>query len=228
MAKRPVFLPKMEGHPYVESIEIEFRWHPGFSVSQARKSIESLHKAARKQNVFQILEISGKAELPLGKSLSAFNLILDTPSGNPISVECAFQGSKVFEEGGPYHDLYSVSSREAKTDKRLRNSGEVVAFNYFGEEYPNEPQTAFYDWLYMTALRQVEPSPIQELKRFDGFSDIAFNPRRSINCQARAAAMFVALSHCEPDYPQILGNWDSYIETVAGTKEESLAEKTDQ
>ncbi len=228
MAKRPLYLPEFDGAPYVESRLIEFRWYPGFSTLQAQKSIRSLHRAAEEQGFFPILEISGKSKSLLGKSLSAFNLTLETPDGHSLSVECAFQGSKVFEGGGPYHDLYSVSSREAKTDKRLRNSGEVVAFNYFGEEYPNEPQTAFYDWLYMTALRQVEPSPIQELKRFDGFSDIAFNPRRSINCQARAAAMFVALCHCEPDYPQILGNWDSYIETVAGTKEESLTEQTDQ
>ncbi len=226
MAKRPLYLPKFDGAPYVESRLIEFRWYPGFSTLQAQKSIRSLHRAAEEQGFFPILEISGKSKSLLGKSLSAFNLTLETPDGHSLSVECAFQGSKVFEGGGPYYDLYSVSSREAKTDKRLRNSGEVVAFDYFGREFPNEPQTAFYDWLYMTALRQMEPSPIQELRRFDGFSDIAFNPRRSINCQARAAAMFVALSRCVAKFAQFLDNWDTYIRTVSGTKRQSLAEQT--
>ena len=68
--------------------------------------------------------------------------------------ECAYQGSKVFENGGPYHELYLVSSQEAKTDDRLRNSGALVAFNFCGESFPIEPKTAFYDWLYMTALCQ--------------------------------------------------------------------------
>ena len=226
MAKRPLYLPKFDGAPYVESRLIEFRWYPGFSTLHAQKSIRSLHKAAEKQGFFPILEISGKSKSQLGNSLSAFNLTLETPDGHSLSVECAFQGSKVFESGGPYHDLYSVSSREAKTDERLRNSGNVKGFNYFGEEFPNEPQTAFYDWLYMTALHQMEPSPLKNLDKFKGFSDIAFNPRLSINCQARSAAAFVALNHSVQDFVKVLGNWDSYIRAVTGKKEQALVEKT--
>ena len=33
-----------------------------------------------------------------------------------------------------------------------------------------------------------------QLEAFQGFSDIAFNPDRSLNCQARAVALFVSLS----------------------------------
>ena len=226
MAKRPVFSPKIDGLPYVDEILIEFRWHPGFSVSQARKSIRSLHKEAEMQGVFPILEISGKSESPLGKSLSAFELTLDTPSGQTTSVESAFQGSKVFERDGPFHELYSVSGREAKTDRRLRNSGEVVAFNFFGKEFPIEPQTAFYDWIYMTALSQLESSPVRKLEQYKAFSDIAFNPKLSINCQARSAAVFVALNHCMPDMVQNLSNWDSYMQIITGSKKLSSAEQS--
>ena len=110
MAKRPIFTPDLSGFPYVKVVDIEFKWYPGFVKSQLQKSIVSLHESAKQQGISPILEISGKSESPLGVSLSAFNLELETPSG-PMSVECAYQGSKVFEEGGPYHELYSVSSR---------------------------------------------------------------------------------------------------------------------
>ena len=155
MAKRPIFTPNFSGFPYVDAIDIEFKWHPGFAKSQLQKSIASLHEAAEKLNkISPILEISSKSTLSLGVSLSAFNLSLKTLNDQKMSVECAYQGSKVFENGGPYHELYSVSSREAKMDERLRESGELVAFNFCGEDFPIEPKTAFYDWLYLTALCQ--------------------------------------------------------------------------
>ena len=150
--------------------------------------------------------------------MSAFNLELETPSGS-MSVECAYQGSKVFEEGGPYHELYSVSSREAKTDKRLRDSGELTGFKFFDEEFPTEPQTAFYDWLYITALwQQKNPNRTQELMKFEGFSDIVFNPKRSLNCQARTAALFVSLSQNELLNEQILQNKECYLRLLSGEK----------
>lgn len=225
MAIRPVFIPDVSGSPFVRSIDIEFRWFAGFSQTQTRKSIASMHEAANKMEIHPILEISRKSASALGVSLSAFELSLCTQGSNAISVESAYQGSKVFEGGGPFHDLYSVSSREAKTDPRLRNSGEVIDFDFLGERFPIEPQTAFYNWLYMTALSQREPTVLQELKRFRGFSDIAFNPRRSINCQARAVAVYVALNSSVPNVLQTLGDWDSYMEIMTGAKKRSSDER---
>ena len=217
MAKRPIFIPDFSGFPYVDAIDIEFKWHPGFAKSQMQKSIASLHEAAEKLNkISPILEISSKSMSPLGVSLSAFNLLLEIPSGEKINVECAYQGSKVFENGGPYHELYSVSSREAKTDDRLRNSGDLVAFNFCGENFPIEPKTAFYDWLYMTALCQQKTDLTSKLEAFQGFSDIVFNPNRSLNCQARAAALFVALSKNDLIDEQILEDKDSYLALITG------------
>jgi len=195
VANRPIFTPNFSGFPYVDTVDIAFKWYPGFSKSQIQKSIASLHAAAEKlHKIAPILEISSKSTLQLGVSLSAFNLSLKTSDGQRMSVECAYQGSKVFENGGPYHELYAVSSREAKTDERLQHSGKLVAFNFCGEDFPTEPKTAFYDWLYMMALFQKERDFLKEFEGFQGFSDIVFNPKRSINCQARAAALFVALS----------------------------------
>ena len=220
MAKRPIFAPNFSGFPYVDAIDIEFKWHPGFAKSQLQKSIVSLHEAAEKRNkISPILEISSKSMLPLGVSLSAFNLSLKTSNGQQMSVECAYQGSKVFENGGPYHELYSVSSLEAKTDERLKNSGEFVAFNFCGEDFPTEPKTAFYDWLYMTALHQKERDFVKDLEVFQGFSDIVFNPNRSINCQARAAALFVSLSKNGLMDEQIFRDKDHYLALITGKDE---------
>ena len=217
MAKRPIFTPDFSGFPYVDTVDIEFKWHPGFAKSQMQKSIASLHEAAEKlKKISPILEISGKSISELGNSLSAFKLLLKTPDGQTMSVECAYQGSKVFENGGPYHELYSASSRAAKTDERLRNSGELVAFNFCGEDFPIEPKTAFYDWLYMTALCQKKTDFMKELEAFQGFSDIVFNPNRSLNCQARAAALFVALSKNDLINEQILQDKDSYLALITG------------
>ena len=217
MAQRPIFTPDPNEPPYVKTVEIEFKWYPGFVKSQLQKSIASLHESAEQQGISPILEISGKSASPLGVSLSAFNLKLETPRG-PMSVECAYQGSKKFEEGGPYHELYSVPSQEAKTDQRLQDSGELIGFNFCGEDFPIEPQTAFYDWLYIKALWQKDPNLAQELTDFEGFSDIVFNPKRSFNCQARSAALFVSLSQNELLNEQILQNRDRFLRLLNGEK----------
>jgi len=192
MARRPVFLPLLSGPPLVEEVVLDFEWHAGFAKSQAQKSIASLHAAAKERGLSPVLEISSKSNQPLGVSLSAFNLTLQLQDRR-MSVESAFQGSKVFEGGGPFHELYDASSRDAKTDERIRSSGKLIGFNLLGEEWPTEPLTCFYDWLYISALTQ-HPDAAREVLKFSAFSDIAFNPEKSINCQARSAAVYVAVA----------------------------------
>jgi hypothetical protein len=193
MAKRPVFLPNLkETGPLVVEKEVEFTWHSGFSIQQKRRSIASLHQAAQQQGISSLLEISTKSDIPLGRELSAFNLQIKVKEDMRIPVEAAFQGGKVFENGGPYHDLYELSGREIKKDERVKNSGELVAFEFRGERWPLEPKTAFYDWLYLTALRQ-NPELSQPILDYQGFTDIEFNPTRSFNCQARSAALYAVL-----------------------------------
>lgn len=192
MAKRPIFLPDKNNSPFFKDILVDFEWHSGLAKVQAQKSIASLHSVAVKHGISSILEISSKSADHLGVSLSAFNLMLEF-KGEKISVECAYQGSKVFEKGGPYEDLYYASSRDARTDERLRTSGDFIGYNFFGEDFPHTPVTGFYDWLYMTALSQ-NPGLAGRVFDFQGFSDIVFNPSKSFNCQARAAALFISLS----------------------------------
>lgn len=191
MARRPVFVPLGKVEHLVDEVLVEFGWSPGFAPVQKKKNVAALHAAAEKKGLFPLLEVSTKSEEELGRRLSAFSLKIETDAGE-ISIESAYQGSKVFEHGGPYRDIYAKASREAKKDARVRESGQVVRFNYFGQEWPLVPKTAFYDWLYLTALR-----PHQEfLKRllvYKGFTDIEFNPEKSINCQARTCALLVSL-----------------------------------
>lgn len=193
MAKRPVFIPKTSGPLLVVGMPIEFVWHPGMSKSQKQKSIRSLHDAAKQtRGIEKILEISSKSENELGIQLSAFNLMLNA-NGFKATVEVLFQGSKVFSKGGPYTDIYKKTSREAKKDERLKESGQLIAFRYNNRDWPLNPQTVFYDWLYLTALRQ-NPSLSEQLLEYDGFSDIEFNPDKSINCQAASAALYKSLA----------------------------------
>lgn len=213
MAKRPIFIPNHSNYPYIKEIIIEFEWYSGFAKSQAQKSIQSLHNEAKKKAIFPILEISSKSVDSLGVLLSAFNLML-TFENKKMSVECAFQGSKVFKKGGPYTDIYFSTSIEAKKDVRVKESGELIGFNFLGIEFPIKPNTLFYDWIYLQALSQ-NPTLSEGLLKYCGFSDIAFNPAQSINCQAKSAALFVALYNSpEIDMKLLLSDKNFYLDIM--------------
>ena len=191
MAKRPIFIPVGKAAHFFDEVQVDFEWNPGFALVQKKKNVAALHEAARKKGLHPLLEVSTKSEELLGKKLSAFNLIIETKIGE-ISIESAYQGSKVFEQGGPYTDIYEKDSRGAKKDPRVRESGKLVRFDYFGQEWPLVPETAFYDWLYLTALRSHQEYH-KKLFEYKGFTDIEFNPKKSISCQARTCALFVSL-----------------------------------
>ena len=153
MATRFVYK-AIEEAPFVRKVPVEFEWFGGFSLVQKRRCIASLHRAyAAGSPGDRVLEISSKSPDGLGVALSAFNLSLEL-GGRVVPVECAFQGSKVFEEGGPYTDLLEASPRDAKRDARLLESGRLVAFELAGERYPLEPKDAFYNFVWIRALRQ--------------------------------------------------------------------------
>ncbi len=195
MATRPVYVASKDGSLSVIKKEVEFHWHPGMTKTQKQKSIASLHFAAEKLGIGPILEISSKSEDQLGVALSAFNLTITTKvQKRTFPVECAFQGSKVFQRGGPYTDLLEGTAREAKKDIRLKKSGDLIGFRFFKKDFPLKPRTLFYDWIYINALNQNEQLA-DEVVRYSGFTDIEFNPSKSINCQAFSAALFVSLCH---------------------------------
>ena len=183
MAKRPAFF--IRGGKVISEI-YSFEWFPGFAVSQKQKSTESLHNAIMKVDVnAKPLEISTKSKEPIGIKLSAFNLKL-----NNYALENIFQGAKVFERGGPYLDLLDVLPKETKRDERLYNSEKLKAFCYQNDDFPLTPQTVFYDFIYVSAVKQsFAIDEINAVSNYNYFTDIEFNPAKSINTQARAAAL---------------------------------------
>lgn len=194
MAERPIFIPVLEGDVLVRTTFVSFEWSPGMSASQRQKSADSLHAAAlRLPEISRVLEVSSKSREDLGIGLSAFNLTFRTLKKNQVfCVECAYQGSKVFEFGGPYRDLFFVTPKEAKRDPRLTSSGRLVGFQFFGTEWELEPLTAFYDWLYINALAKRQELG-DNLLNYSAFTDIEFNPEKSVNCQAYSVALYVSL-----------------------------------
>lgn len=197
MGSRPVFMPVLNPNhigSLVSCKNYNFVWQAGLSLTQKQKNIINLHDAVRRDSHYQnarILEISSKSKDLLGVRLSAFNLTIKY-KGYARSVESVFQSSKVFRDGGPYTDLLLKASVEAKRDLRLKNSGPLIKFMYDGQEWEIEPKTMFYDWLYIQALLE-NPYFADQLLQYDAFTDIEFNPQKSINCQAHAAALYVAL-----------------------------------
>ena len=163
--------------------------------SQRQKSIAALHCSAKEAAICSHpLEVSSKSMDELGVQLSAFNLSCKTEKHERnFSVESAYQSSKVFSRGGPFRDLLYGSSIAAKKDPRLKASGDLIKFLFFGSEWAIEPRTAFYDWIYLNALRKNHWA-IEKLDDFDAFTDIEFNPTKSINCQAYSVALFKSLN----------------------------------
>jgi hypothetical protein len=227
MAKRPVFIPEIEGPALVSTVLVDFEWFPGMALSQAQKSVESLHAKARETlGMNAILEISSKSKQEVGVQLSAFNLMIKTvKQGQKFSVECAYQASKVFERDGPFIDLLEKTSLEAKRDPRLTQNGHMTKFVFFKQEWPLEPRTAFYDWLYMNALHK-HPEFADEVLHYEAFTDIAFNPERSINCQAYAAALYSSLTRRNILDKSFLQDQERYMATIKAMKVSNAHENT--
>lgn len=204
MAERPVFF--IRGGK-VQSRLYAFAWFPGFAASQKQKSIESLHKAILETDPgASPLEISTKGKAPLGVKLSAFNLRL-----NGTALENVFQSAKVFENGGPYPDLLTLPPKEVKRDPRLRESGALTGFLYQSELFPLTPKTAFYDYIYLSAVKEsLTRAELSALSEYNYFTDIEFNPARSVNTQARTVPLIKLLLEehgCIPDFTK-----DSFIQ----------------
>lgn len=227
MASRPIYMPRLEGDILVKTEYVEFVWHPGMSMSQKKKSVMSLHEAAKAKDICQKpLEVSSKSLDPLGVELSAFNLTATTErKKRQFTVETAYQSSKRFEAGGPYKDLLYGTSIAAKRDARLKESGVIVGFEFFGQEWPLEPKTAFYDWIYINALTKNDWA-FDRLRTYDAFTDIEFNPKKSINCQAYSVALFISLESRGLLADAVSGK-DAFINIVGSRPVNNASENTE-
>ncbi len=194
MAKRPVFFTTSSSK--IESISeeiVEFDWYPGFSISQKQKSILSLHQNIIKLNsLSRPLEISSKSPLSLGVQLSAFNLCIKFKGSIHFEapIESIYQSSKEFS-GFINNDprRFYLSPKDARKRTRyLESTYSLVGWSLDSFKFDLKSGTKFYDWLYVGALSQ-QPHLLNQICEFDCFTDIEFNPRKSLACQARSAAL---------------------------------------
>lgn len=194
MATRPVYI--VNNNNYIEKKIIEFEWIKGMHISRKLLCSKSLQKSASEElqiDISNFLEISSCADIELGKNLSAFNLKTNFENSDKIySVESAFQSSKVFQNGGPYKELIHSNSKDAKKDPRIKNSGELLHFEFMGKKIDADGTTIFYDWLYINVLLK-NTDLHKSILKYRVFTDIAFNPQKMLNTQAFSIALFVAL-----------------------------------
>lgn len=213
MANRPVFVPVLQA-PFYQTMGVEFVYNPGFAPSQKRKNILAVHKGFEAIYAKTPLEISSKSMQEGGVELSAFNLKLYVKSLDKfIPVECAYQGGKVFEKGGPYKELLEASPKAAKRDNRLKTSGALVSFEFEGQLFPKKPQSLFYDYLWLKALLD-HPELVEIVLQYEGFTDIEFNPNKGVACQAKTAAIFVALHKLGK--LELVRSLDTFFELMTG------------
>ena len=189
MANRPFFIPNDNKDELVKTELVDFKWFSGFAKVQKQKSISSFHENISKQFRYnKILEISTKSKDKLGVKLSAFNLKINFKN-KEYFLESLFQGSKVFSNEGPYVDIYKKASIDAKKDERIKRS-DLKEFSFFGEKFTLDFD--FYSWLYFLALKQ-NKKLTSEMLQYQAFTDIEFNPEKSLNCQAYSAALYLSM-----------------------------------
>lgn len=197
MTTRPLFLPHLPGqaeHPGVKQMDIAFQWVPGLAKTQQAKCLSSLQAAIRQSGAAKNpLEVSTRSNDPIGQALSAYRLELP----DRATVELHYQAAKIYPYEGPHPEWFKLSPEalrsEVKAFKARIQKTPLQGFQDGINESPWQltPPHAFYDWLYLSALRH-NPAYAKHLLRHDGFTDLAFNPTRSFNSQAYAAALYAS------------------------------------
>jgi len=219
MAIRPVFYSSISQNlePSAKEVYVEFPWHPGFSIAQKQRSINSLHtEILNKTSLRRPLEISTKSTVSLGVNLSAFNLQLRIASSTTLvaSVETIYQASKIFDDKKRNdQDRFDLMPSEARKRARYLQSLHVLTGwsidKYF---FDLDSGTKFYDWLYLAALLQ-QPSLLELLNDYDCFTDIEFNSKKSRACQARSAALAKSADQLEGGILSLLRNMSMSTES---------------
>ena len=136
-----------------------------------------------------VLELSTKSSSEIGRRLSAFNLKLKLEKGT-FPVECVYQSAKVF--GGNYNFRDWIYKTPAQAKALAKNRGDITGFRLEYVNYPADPPTAFYDWIYIRALKD-HVDWIEKFIPQTRFSDRFFNPQKGVNCQAHSFALYMSL-----------------------------------
>lgn len=223
MAIRSVFVSKDE-YPFFEEISVEFDWFPGFALSQKRKSQISLHKNYQsKYPKDKVLEISSASLYSLGAALSAMNLTKKTNLGL-TSVESAFQSSRIYGNGngeiGPFPEYLFLPGRDCKRLVKKASKGQISYKYRFDDMIFFAPEyhiSLFYDYLYLNALSEKENLAVAQALLDQGYTAFTDLATLSLNCQARSAAIYVAL--VRNGLIDKVRNYDSYLDLFRTSKD---------
>ena len=171
-----------------------------FALSQKRKCQIGLHQNFLMEYPKEkILEISSSSLVSLGAKLSAMHLSKRTLKGI-TTVESVFQSSRIYSDGikriGPFPEYRFLPGRECK--KLVKEAAkEMHSYQYELDGLtfyaPVHHISQFYDSLYLNALLEPENEEVKNKllqENYTAFTDLA---TRSLNCQARSAAIFVGL-----------------------------------
>lgn len=199
MAEKSVFISKVE-YPFFEEVHVNIDWFGGFALSQKRKCQIGLHQNFLMEYPKEkILEISSSSLMSLGSKLSAMHLSKRTLKGI-TTVESAFQSSRIYGDGakriGPFPEYRFLPGRECK--KLVKEAAkEMHSYQYELDGLtfyaPAHHISQFYDFLYLNALLEPENEEVKNKllqEKYTAFTDLA---TKSLNCQARSAAIFVGL-----------------------------------
>lgn len=180
----------------------DFKWEPGMSTAQRRRSCINLHEVLKDKGYYPF-DASTASPNPFGVELSAFNL-----KWKRRSIECWYQGSKVYEKAGVQHSLYDMPSREAKRKMKELSGDKLIGFNLDGEDFPLFPRTVFYDWLYLNGMLETygEKASFSE---YDCFTDIQATMAVEA-CQAKALCIYVLLQ--KTNQFAVLNSFDTFIQ----------------
>ncbi|MGV3134851.1 DarT1-associated NADAR antitoxin family protein, partial [Staphylococcus simulans] len=76
--------------------------------------------------------------------------------------------------------------------KKMISKGLMISSPCFGRDFMLDSKKLFYNCLYFKSLTQNEKLATEILK-YDAFTDIEFNSKRSLNCQSEACSFYVSL-----------------------------------
>lgn len=199
MAEKSVFAGKTE-YPYFEEEHAMIDWFGGFALSQKRKCEIGLHQNYLKEHPGEkILEISSSSTQSLGAKLSAVYLPKRTKEGD-TTVESAFQSSRIYSDGlrsvGPFPKWLFLPGKECKKLVKAASGG-MHSYQYLFDGMtfyaPAHHISLFYDFLYLNALLEPENKKVKDLLLQGGYSAFTDLATKSLNCQARSAAIFTGL-----------------------------------
>lgn len=201
----------------MKMMPVNFRWQSGWNRQAKQMSAHNLHQGfLNKHPQAKLLEISSVGKNKIGVQTSAMHLNVYTSNpakhglrtstvnsnGKPygkFKVENVFQAGKVFQGQTPEQHqqstqrILNMNPVQAKhTTKAMNSRSQLKGFKMFGHQFPLQPKTDYYDYVYMHGLAQ-HPKLGKQIASHNAFSDFFAVPGKTINTQSKSCTLFTSL-----------------------------------